>query len=112
MDQCFAYTKAEMGIYTDLAFDIKLINYPPYAAQPYHMCLADLKFSCSKLEGLKECRVVEDTILPWGFPNIVVHRIVDGIDKRRLVVDFRPLNARTVHDAFPMPDCDWVLGLL
>lgn len=76
------------------------------------MCIADLEFSRAEVEGLKECRVVEDTISPWGFPSIVVHRVIDGVDKRRLVVDFRPLNNRTLNDAFPMPDCDWVLGLL
>ena len=34
------------------------------------------------------------------------------MDKRRMAVDFRQLNARMIGDAFPMPDCDWVLSLL
>ena len=76
------------------------------------MSIADLEFSRQEIDGLKQCQVVEDAISPWGFPSIIVHRIVDGVDKRRLVVDFRVLNSRTVHDAFPMPDCDWVLGML
>ena len=112
LDHCFAYSKAEMGIYTDGLFDIELDDYTPYVAAPYHMSLADLEFSRNEVDGLKECKVVRDTISPWGFPSIVVHRVVDGTDKRRLVVDFRPLNSRTRNDAFPMPDCDWVLGLL
>ena len=32
LDSCFAYTKAEMGMYTDSAFDIELSDYTPYAA--------------------------------------------------------------------------------
>lgn len=56
--------------------------------------------------------MVEDCISPWGAPALVVHREVKGVDKRRLAIDFRAVNEKTVTDAFPMPDCDWVLSLL
>lgn len=32
LDSCFAYTKAEMGIYSEQLFDIELTDYTPYAA--------------------------------------------------------------------------------
>ena len=46
-----------------------------------------------------------------------MHHVIaqpDGsqIDKRRLVFDFRPLNDRTMGDAYPMPDCDSILSRL
>jgi len=56
--------------------------------------------------------VAEACISPWAFPALIVHRLIRDDDKRRMAIDFRPLNWRTVNDAFPMPDCDWVLGLL
>ena len=41
-----------------------------------------------------------------------VHRDIQGVDKRRMAIDFRQLNSRTVNDAYPMPDCDGVLSRL
>ena len=32
LDSCFAYTKAEMGIYSEATFDIELMDATPYAA--------------------------------------------------------------------------------
>lgn len=62
---------------------------------------------------MTELGIAEPTISPWAFPSICVHRyMAGGIDKRRMVVDFRELNRRTVGDAFPMPDCDAILARL
>ena len=76
------------------------------------MVPSDLAFCRSEVEGLRKCGVVEPCISPWGFAALIVHRQVHEEDKRRLAIDFRPLNSRTINDAFPMPDCDWVLSLL
>lgn len=112
LDDCFAYTKAEMGVYKGESFDINLTDWTPFAASPYNMAPADLQFSREEVEGLMNCKVIEACISPWAFAALIVHRVVHGVDKRRMAIDFRPLNERTVNDAFPMPDCDWVLGLL
>ena len=56
--------------------------------------------------------MAEPTISPWAFPALCVHRYLNGVDKRRMCVDFRELNRRTVGDAYPMPDCDSVLSRL
>lgn len=69
-------------------------------------------FTRQEVLGLQECHVAEECISPWGFPSLVVHRLVKGVDKRRLAIDFRPLNLKTIGDAYPMPDCDWILSLL
>ena len=69
-------------------------------------------FAREEVAGLQECGIIRETISPWGFPSLIVHRMVHEEDKRRLVVDFRALNERTISDAYPMPDCDFVLSLL
>ena len=76
------------------------------------MAPSDLAFCRSEVEGLRKCGVAEPCISPWGFAALIVHRQVHEEDKRRLAIDFGPLNSRTINDAFPMPDCDWVLSLL
>jgi len=52
LDDCFAYTKAEMGVYEGEAFDIELTDWTPYAAAPYHMPPGDLTFCRQEVSGL------------------------------------------------------------
>lgn len=66
----------------------------------------------SEVQQLVELGVAEPTASPWAFPALCVHRNLNGEDKRRMCVDFRELNTRTVNDAFPMPDCDSILARL
>lgn len=101
-----------MGQYTDGKFDIIVTDETPIAHKPYKASESDHEFMSGEVLGLIECGIAEPTISPWSFPAICVHRLLNGIDKRRMVVDFRDLNKRTVNDAFPMPDCDTVLARL
>lgn len=57
LDDCFAYCKAEMGVYLHDEFDIKLTDDTPYAAQPYNCSPADLAFQRSEVAGLIACNV-------------------------------------------------------
>lgn len=66
----------------------------------------------AEIEGLISCGIVEPCSSPWAFPALCVHRDIQGVDKRRMVVDFRELNRRTIGDAYPMPDCDSTLARL
>ena len=74
LDDCFAYTKAEMGVYDDDQFDIDLTDWTPYAAAPYNMAPSDLAFCRSEVDGLQKCGVAEPCISPWGFAALIVHR--------------------------------------
>ena len=52
LDDYFAYSKAEMGVYQDGLFDIDLTDWTPYAAAPYNMAPGDLAFCRSEVDGL------------------------------------------------------------
>ena len=52
LDDCFAYSKAEMGVYQDGLFDIDLTDWTPYAVAPYNMAPGDLALCRSEVDGL------------------------------------------------------------
>ena len=95
MDHCLAYTKREMGEYTDSKFDIVLTDDEPVAHKPYKCSESDHAFMAQEIAGLIDCDIIEPIISPWAFPAICVHRNLNGVDKRRMVVDFRDLNKKT-----------------
>lgn len=45
LDDCFAYTKAEMGLYRDGQFDMDLTDWTPHAARPYNQSVSDNMFT-------------------------------------------------------------------
>ena len=101
-----------MGCLKDALYDIELTDTTPWSHKPYWKSHSDRQFEKVEINGLLSCFIIESCISPWGFPSLVVHRHVKSEDKRRLCIDFRELNRRTVGDAFPMPDCDGILWLL
>ena len=54
----------------------------------------------SEVQQLVELGVAEPTASPWAFPALCVHQNLHGEGKRRMCVDFRELNARTVNMLF------------
>ncbi|KAL4091164.1 hypothetical protein QTP88_025901 [Uroleucon formosanum] len=58
--------------------------------------------------------IISPSDSPWNAPLLVVPKKTDasGIQKYRVVIDFRKLNEITEGDAFPMPDISTILDQL
>ena len=58
--------------------------------------------------------IIEERTSPWNSPILVVPKRVgnDGVQRWRLVVDFRRLNEKTIGDAHPLPDTTEILDQL
>ena len=104
--------KKGIGLYKDNVFEIELTDPKPYAAKAFKAPHADSAFLREEVKELIDTGIAEPCRSPWALPALCVHRIVDGKDKRRMCVDFRALNEKTISDAFPMPDCDSLLARL
>jgi hypothetical protein len=58
--------------------------------------------------------IIEESNSPWNSPILVVTKKTgaSGQQKFRLVVDYRKLNAKTVGNAYPLPDITEILDQL
>jgi hypothetical protein len=58
--------------------------------------------------------IIEESSSRWNSPILVVPKKtgVSGQQKFRLVVDYRKLNAKTVGNAYPLPDITEILDQL
>ena len=74
---------------------------PPAARPPIRLSPAHLDFVDGELHQLHAAGVVTTGATPWAaacFPVPKPHST-----KLRLVIDYRALNAQTVHDSMPIP---------
>jgi len=88
----------------DIEFVIELQpGTTPISKRPYRMPpkeLAELKI---QLQDLLDKGFIRPSALPWGCPALFMKKKDDSL---RLCVDYRPLNAVTIKNKYPLPRID------
>ena len=80
---------------------------------PYPMGVAD--FVSSEIKDLLKNRIIRPSRSPYNNPVWVVDKKgfnEDGNRKKRLVIDFRKLNAVTIDDKYPIPNISVIISNL
>jgi hypothetical protein len=75
----------------------------PIPRCPYHMAPPELVEMKKQLEELLQKGFIHPSSSPWGCPAIFV-KMKD--DTMRMCVDYRPLNAVTIKNKYPLPRID------
>jgi hypothetical protein len=75
----------------------------PISKRPYHMPPKELAKLKNELQELLDKGYIRPRSSPWGCPALFVKK-KDG--SLRLCVDYRPLNAVTVKNKYPLPRID------
>jgi hypothetical protein len=88
----------------DIEFKIELQpGTAPVSKSLYRMTrdeLAELKI---QLKGLLDKAYIRPSSSPWGYPALFVKKKDDAL---RLCIDYRPLNAVTIKNKYPLPRID------
>jgi hypothetical protein len=86
----------------------------PINTRPYRLPEAQKGEVKKEVQKLLKAGIIEESNSPWNSPLLVVPKKADasGQQKFRLVVDYRKLNAKTVGDAYPLPDITEILDQL
>jgi hypothetical protein len=88
----------------DIEFVIELQpSTAPISKRPYHMPpneLAELKI---QLQDLLDKGFIRPSASPWGCPSLFVKKRDNSL---RLCLDYRPLNAVTIKNKYPLPRID------
>jgi hypothetical protein len=87
-----------------IEFKIELqLGTAPIAKAPYKMSPIELKELKIQLQGLLDKGYIQPCISPWGCFTLFVEK---KDKERRLCVDYRPLNAVTMKNKYPLPCID------
>jgi hypothetical protein len=88
----------------DVEFTIELEpGTAPISWRPYRMAPNELSEMKKQLEELRNKGFIRPSSSPWGCPAIFVKK-KDGT--LRMCVDYRPLNAVTIKNKYPLPRID------
>ncbi|WVZ97578.1 hypothetical protein U9M48_043104 [Paspalum notatum var. saurae] len=89
----------------DVEFRIELVpGTSPISKRPYRMAPDELKELKTQLQEQLDKGFIRPNSSPWGCPALFVEKKNQG--GKRLCVDYRPLNAITVKNKYPLPHID------
>jgi len=81
----------------------------PISRWPYRMTPSELAELKLQLQGLLDKGFIRPSTSPWGCPALFVKKKDQGL---RLCVDYRPLNAVTIKNKYPLPRIDHLFDQL
>ncbi|WVZ75903.1 hypothetical protein U9M48_023922 [Paspalum notatum var. saurae] len=89
----------------DVKFSIELIpGTAPVSRRPYRMAPNELKELKVQLQEQLDKGFIHPSSSPWGCPPLFVEKKDQG--GKRLCMDYRPLNAVTIKNKYPLPHID------
>jgi hypothetical protein len=88
----------------DIEFAIELqLGTSPISKRPYRMPPAEMAELKKQLQELLDKGFVRPSTSPWGCPALFVKKKDESL---RLCIDYRPLNAVTIKNKYPLPHID------
>jgi hypothetical protein len=88
----------------DIEFAIELqLGTAPISKRPYRMPPTELAELKKQLQELLDKGFIRPSTLSWGCPALFVKKKDESL---RLCVDYRPLNAVTIKNKYPLPHID------
>jgi hypothetical protein len=88
----------------DIKFTIELQpGTTPISKRPYRMPPAELAALKKQLQELLDKGFIRPSTSPWGCPALFVKKKDESL---RLWIDYRPLNAVTIKNKYPLPRID------
>jgi hypothetical protein len=88
----------------DIEFAIELQpRTTPISKRPYRMPPAELAELKKQLQELLDKCFIRPSTSPWGCPAFFVMKKYESL---RLCIDYRPLNAVTIKNKYPLPRID------
>ena len=110
----FAFDDTKLGLCKSAVFKIDLIegHHNPVVMKPIDYNESDREIIKKELERLQSLDIIEPSKSDWAFRVVLVNKKPDdnGTVKKRLTVDFRPLNKISRPVIFPLPDIQTVLS--
>uniref|UniRef100_A0A5S6QK16 RNA-directed DNA polymerase n=1 Tax=Trichuris muris TaxID=70415 RepID=A0A5S6QK16_TRIMR len=105
----FEDRKYPAGCTAQIEHHIVISPTPPISRKAYRMSTREREYVIRQVEEMLEHDIIEPSESPWSSPVVLVRK---RNGDWRFCVDYRPLNAVTVKDAYPCPRIEDVLEQL
>ncbi len=99
-EDCFAKDNSELGRITIEKHRIPLSDDKPISQRPYRCSAADEAEINRQVKDLLSQGLIRESNSPYSSPVTLVSKKDGG---KRLCIDFRLLNSKTINDVQPMP---------
>lgn len=98
----------------EIQHEIKLTSNEPIQAKIYRYPYAHEKEIKNQIDSMLEQGIIRESNSPYNSPLWIVPKKSDnsGIQKYRIVIDYRKLNDVTIDDKYPIPNIDGILDKL
>lgn len=99
---------------TNITHHISLINSDPIYQRPFRLPQIQQEEVRKQIDKLLSENIIRHSESPWASPVHLVPKKMDqsGIQKWRMVIDYRRLNENTKSDKFPLPNIEELFSKL
>lgn len=105
----FTHPNNDLGLCTHVEHAIELTDQKPVGMQPYSTSDANRRFIWEETQEWIRRGIIRPSKSAYAYPVIVVDQPHHETTPKRLCVDYRFLNAKTVKRAYPMPKVDTLI---
>lgn len=106
---CFSTNLHELGFTTATEMVIHLKDSVPVVYRPYRLSFADRRLVQNMVQEMLDCGIVRESVSPYASPIVLVQK---KSGEKRLCVDYRALNNKTIKEHYPLPRVEDQLDLL
>lgn len=106
---CFSYSLKDLGLTTVAEMEIKLKDCEPIVYRPYRLSHNEKALVRDMVQEMLDSNIVQESSSPYASPIVLVQK---KSGEKRLCVDYRALNRKTVKDHYPLPRIEDQLDLL
>ena len=89
-------------------------NQTPIYRRPYRLPHSQQEEITKQIRKMEDDDIIEPSMSPWNAPLLLVKKKMDasGVNKFRILVDFRALNQVTLNEFHPLPNITEILDQL
>lgn len=107
--ECFSSSLHDLGFASVAEMVIHLKDSEPVVYRPYRLCYSDRQLVRNMIDEMLGCGIVRESSSPYASPIVLVQK---KTGEKRLCVDYRALNNKTVKEHYPIPRIEDQLDLL
>ncbi|KAL0882020.1 hypothetical protein ABMA27_001769 [Loxostege sticticalis] len=106
---CFSNNLKDLGFTSATEMEIHLSDSDPIVYRPYRMAQSERTLVRDMVQEMLDANIIRESSSPYASPIVLVKK---KTGEKRLCIDYRALNRKTIKDHYPLPRVEDQLDLL